>query len=91
MKGGGAYSASKHAALAFSHATFEDLRDQGVKVCAICPGFVNTDMPGDEGVDRALMIQPADIAYTVRYILEFPNTGCPTEITIRPQLNPYLN
>lgn len=89
MKGGGGYCASKHAALAFSHATFEDLRDHGVKVCAICPGFVNTDLPGGDNVDRQLMIQPADIAYTVRFILEFPKTGCPTEITIRPQRNPY--
>lgn len=89
MKGGGSYCASKHAALAFSHATFEDLRDHGVKVSAICPGFVNTDMPDGDNVDRQLMIQPADIAYTVKFILEFPATGCPTEITIRPQRNPY--
>ena len=90
QKGQGPYCASKHAARAFSHATFEDMREHGVKVCAICPGLVNTEMPDGEGLNRDLMIQRSDIAYTVRYVLEFPETGCPTEITIRPQRSPYV-
>ena len=42
------------------------------------------------GVDPQLMIQPADIAHTVLYILSMPATACPTEITILPQRSPYV-
>lgn len=86
--GSGAYTATKHGLLGWSHASFEDLREHGIKVCAICPGYVNTPMTRDAEADHSLMLQPADIAYTVKYILQFPTTGCPVEITLRPQRNP---
>ena len=83
--GGGIYSATKHAVHAFSGCLFEDLRDRGLKVAAIYPGFVDTGMTeGVEG-DRSHMIQPDDIARTLEFVLEFPANACPTEIVIRPQ------
>lgn len=86
--GSGAYAASKHGLLGWSHASFEDLRDHGVKVCAICPGFVNTPMTSQAKADHDLMLQPADVAFTVKYVLESAATACPVEITLRPQRNP---
>jgi 3-oxoacyl-[acyl-carrier protein] reductase len=87
--GGAAYCASKHAVLGFTGSVFEDVREHGVKVSAICPGFVATDMVSDRGLDMAKMIQPEDVAEAVLFVVSFPGTGCPTEIEIRPQRTPY--
>lgn len=61
-----------------------------MKVCAICPGFVNTPMTENADAEHAMMLQPADVAYTVKYVLESAATACPVEITLRPQRNPKL-
>lgn len=85
-----AYCASKHGVLGFSGALFEDVREKKIKVCTICPGLVRTDMVEENpNRDRSKMIQPEDIAETVRFVLTFPKTSCPTEIVIRPQQTPY--
>ena len=86
---GGAYCASKHAVLGYSNALFEDVREAGVKVCAIQPGFVATDMVAGHGLAMEKMIQPDDIAKTVRFVATYPDTGCPVEIIVRPQRSPY--
>ena len=87
--GGGAYCASKHAVLGYSNSMFEDVREAGVKVCAIQPGFVATDMVAGHGLNMDKMIQPQDIAKTVRFVATYPETGCPVEIIVRPQRSPY--
>ena len=87
--GGGAYCASKHAVLGYSNSMFEDVREAGVKVCAIQPGFVATDMVAGHGLKMDKMIQPQDIAKTVRFVATYPETGCPVEIIVRPQRSPY--
>ena len=86
---GGAYCASKHAVLGYSNSMFEDVREAGVKVCAIQPGFVAADMVAGHGLDMDKMIQPEDIAKTVRFVATYPDTGCPVEIIVRPQRSPY--
>lgn len=86
---GGAYCASKHAVLGYSNSLFEDVREAGVKVCAIQPGFVATDMVAGHGLAMDKMIQPQDIAKTVRFVATYPDTGCPVEIIVRPQRSPY--
>ena len=83
--GGGIYSATKHAVHAFSGCLFDDLRDRGLKVSAIYPGFVDTGMTAGVEGDRSHMIQPDDVARTLQFVLEFPSNACPTEIVIRPQ------
>lgn len=89
--GGAAYTASKHGLVGFAGALYEDVREHGVKVCAICPGFVNTPMVASRGLDAARMIQPEDVADTVSFVATFPDTGCPTEILLRPQRTPYVS
>lgn len=85
---GANYCATKWGLNGFTAALFEDVRHDGIKVCSICPGFVNTDMQASTNLDPNLMIQPEDIAKTVRFVLDFPNNACPTEITIYPQRDP---
>lgn len=88
--GNGAYCGAKAAVLGFTQSLFEEVRDRGVKVCAICPGVVNTGMTANLGWNQAKMLQPEDVAFTVLWVLDFPGTGCPTEIILKPQLNPAL-
>ena len=88
--GSAAYAASKAGLIAFSQALFEEVREHHVKVAAILPGFVDTDMiPPVRHLDRARMIQAEDIAEAVLFVLTAPPTACPVEITVRPQRTPY--
>jgi len=90
FKGGAAYCASKHAMLGFAGCTYEDLREEGIKVCAILPGFVNTPMINwHENLVGEKMIQAEDVARAAIYVATSSATACPTEITIRPQRSPY--
>lgn len=88
--GSAAYAASKAGLIAFSQSLFEEVREHGIKVAAIIPGFVDTDMiPPVRHLDRARMIQPGDVAQAVLFVLTAPATACPVEITVRPQRTPY--
>ena len=87
---GAAYSASKFGLIGFTQSLYEEVREYGIKVAVILPGFVDTPLiPPNRQLDRSKMIQPADVAQTVRYILAAAATCCPVEITLRPQKNPY--
>ena len=88
--GGAAYCASKHAINGFAGSVFEDVRHHNIKVCSICPGYVNTDMVSELGIDRSTMTQPEDVAEAVRFVVRFPSTACPTEIIIKSQKSLYV-
>ena len=87
--GKAAYGASKHGIRGFSKTLFEELRENGVKVSLIEPGYVNTPMvtPHHE-LDKTKMIQVGDIVDTVMYILNSKPTCCPIEIQLKPQRKP---
>jgi 3-oxoacyl-[acyl-carrier protein] reductase len=87
---GAAYSASKFGLIGFTQSLYEEVREYGIKVAVILPGFVDTPLiPPNRQLDRSKMIQPADVAQTVHYVLTSPPTCCPVEITLRPQKSPY--
>jgi len=87
---GAAYSASKFGLVGFTQSLYEEVREHGIKVAVILPGFVDTPLiPPNRKLDRGKMIQPADVAQTVGYILASAPTCCPVEITLRPQRSPY--
>jgi 3-oxoacyl-[acyl-carrier protein] reductase len=86
-----AYSASKFGLIGFSQSLYEEVRESGIKVAAILPGFVDTPMiPPTRRLDRSKMIRPEDIAQTVLFVLTSPPNCCPVEITVRPQRTPYV-
>lgn len=89
MAGSGAYCAAKHGLDGFAEALFEEVREQGVRVVRIHPGFVNTDMVTGRGLDASKMIQPADIAELVHTAVSLPPTACVVEMIVRPQRTPY--
>ncbi len=87
---GAAYSASKFGLIGFTQSLYEEVREHGIKVAVILPGFVDTPMiPPVKHLDRSMMIQADDVAQAVLYVLNAPPTACPVEITIRPQRTPY--
>jgi len=86
---GAAYSASKFGLIGFTQSLFEEVREYGIKVAVILPGFVDTPLiPPNRQLDRSKMIQAEDIAQAVHFVLTSPPTSCPVEITIRPQRIP---
>ena len=88
--GSAAYAASKAGLIGFSQSLFEEVREHQIKVAAIVPGFVDTEMiPRVRRLDRARMIRPEDVAQAVLFVLTAPPTACPVEITVRPQRTPY--
>jgi short-subunit dehydrogenase len=87
---GAAYSASKFGLIGFTQSLYEEVREHGIKVAVILPGFVDTPMiPPVKHLDRSKMIQADDVAQAVQFVLNAPATSCPVEITIRPQRSPY--
>lgn len=90
FKGNADYCASKHGINGFAGSLFEDVREFGIKVTMIMPGFVNTPMLHGEKLDFAKCIQPDDVVQAVLFVITSPDTVCPTEIVLRPQKSPYL-
>ena len=88
VDGGTAYCASKHAVLGFSKALMLEVRKQGVRVIAVCPGSVitpfmdKTSRPGRTARDR--MLRPEDVADTVLATLTLPDRAMISELDIRP-------
>lgn len=84
-RGGAVYCATKSGLVAFTQSVFEDVREHGIKVSAILPGYVNTDMISDLDLPRDRTVQPDDVSRAVLFVLSSPPTACPVEIVIRPQ------
>lgn len=86
-----AYSASKFGLVGFTESLFEEVREYGIKVAVILPGYVDTPLiPQGAPVDRKKMIAPEDIADAVLFVLKSSPRACPVEIVVRPQKSPYL-
>lgn len=80
--GGGAYCATKFALLGFTESLFHELTPLGIKVTALCPSWVNTDMAAYAPHDGSQMIQPADIVNTIEYLWALSPFACPKEVVI---------
>ncbi len=86
-----AYVASKHGLAGLAGAVFLDVRDRGVKVSLVSPGLVaaGAGLRSPAGVERPdELLQPADVAAAVRFVVTFPARGCPTEVVLVPQRTP---
>jgi 3-oxoacyl-[acyl-carrier protein] reductase len=86
LVGGTAYAASKHAVLGFSKSLMLEVRKDGVRVLAICPGSVNTALirnirsPSREGE----MLEPEDVAQAILDAVRMSARATVSEIDIRP-------
>jgi NADP-dependent 3-hydroxy acid dehydrogenase YdfG len=83
------YNATKFGLRGFSEALFKELRYDGIKVTCFFPGSIATSF--FDSIDAVKthpnMMQPVDIAKTLKYVLETPDNFLINEVTMRP-LNP---
>jgi 3-oxoacyl-[acyl-carrier protein] reductase len=86
--GGSAYCASKWGLMGLTYCMAEDLRRYGIRVSVICPGTVQTEFSPHAGKDPARMLQPADVARTVGWLLEQEPQSFVSEVLIRPTQKP---
>jgi NADP-dependent 3-hydroxy acid dehydrogenase YdfG len=90
--GGPAYAASKHAMASLTHQLNIEEGVNGIRGCVIYPGEVATPIlksrpkpPAQADLDR--MLQPTDLARTVRFVAEAPPHVCFNEIVVTPTWN----
>jgi 3-oxoacyl-[acyl-carrier protein] reductase len=64
------YSASKHAVMGMSKALAKEVQQDGIRVHAVCPGGVDTDLAGQARPDlnRAVLMKPEEIADVVLFL-----------------------
>ncbi len=84
------HCALRHAQAGFAKALFQDVREDGVRVTLVHPGFVSTPDVSDAGKDRSKMIKLEEISTLISTAVLLPNNACVTELTVRPQRTPYL-
>lgn len=80
--GGSAYNASKFGMNGFSEAMMLDHRHDGVRVCSVMPGSVNTEFGSGGGADWK--IDPRDIADIVLMVLRMPERTLVSRVEVRP-------
>ncbi len=77
------YAISKYALMALTHATRRLGWEHGVRVTALCPSFVRTDLTAAvTTVAPAEMIDPADLAELAATVIALPNTAAVAELLV---------
>lgn len=84
------YQMTKHAALALSHAARRAGWDSGVRACAVCPGFVATDMTLHHDLPRHEITRPQDLAHLVAEVVALPNSASVAELLVNWRYEPGL-
>ncbi len=84
---GTTYASTKHALMGFTKSLFMELREYDIRVSAVCPGSVETEMIIDspvrpQKIDKAL--KPDDVAEVVSTIIKMPANALISEIELRP-------
>jgi NAD(P)-dependent dehydrogenase (short-subunit alcohol dehydrogenase family) len=79
-----AYGASKAGLISLTTSLNAELEADGIRVTAICPGFVDTPMAQWSGLDPDAMIRPQDCVEVVRMLLRLsPNARIPEVVLQR--------
>lgn len=86
------YAMSKHALLAVSHAAKFAGWEAGVRVTALCPGAIDTQLVAGlagitSGVNR---LAPATVAEIVSFLLRLPDTATIAELVVNTRLESTL-
>ena len=81
------YSMSKFALMSLCQTMRNEGWEKGIRVTAICPGWVNTAMAKEiNHFPKKDMIQTNDIASICSNLLDLPNSSVPFEIALNCQL-----
>jgi NAD(P)-dependent dehydrogenase (short-subunit alcohol dehydrogenase family) len=81
-----AYHASKWGLLGFSHALHSELRKDGIRVTALIVGGMRTRFLLDRfpDLDQEVLQDPANVAASIRFVLEMPPGSVVPELTVLP-------
>ena len=84
------YSMSKYAALAASHTARLQGWEDGIRVTAVCPGYVQSKMTAIHApnVKQEIMSRPQDIAQIVSTLLLLPNESHVPEVLMNCVIEP---
>lgn len=83
------YAAAKAGLVAFTHATFAELRPHHVRTSVIVPGLTDTTLiPHNKRLDRSLMLKPEEVAAAVMSVVNAPAGVTPVEIVLEPARDP---
>jgi short-subunit dehydrogenase len=86
--GWGVYNVSKAGLIALSQTLAQEERGNGIRVTAICPGAVNTELWDTETVhanfDRSKMLTPEIVAQSILYTVLLPQQAVVDELTLMP-------
>ncbi len=82
--GSGAYSASKFGLVGLNESMYKELVPLGIRVTALCPGWVNTQMATQAGttLESKQMIQPEDLFKTIHWLLSLSPGACVKEVIL---------
>jgi short-subunit dehydrogenase len=84
----GAYSVSKAGLISLSQALAQEERAHGIRVTAICPGAVNTELWDAETVriklDRTNMLTPEIVAQSILHTALLPQEAVVDELILMP-------
>jgi NADP-dependent 3-hydroxy acid dehydrogenase YdfG len=85
--GGAAYNASKFGLNGFSESMMLDHRHEGIRVCYVMPGSVDTDF-SSRTARASWKIAPEDVADAVIAVLRMPERTTISRIEMRPSMPP---
>ena len=85
MPGFAAYSATKAAAMSLAKSINLEEGAGGVRACAICPGYVDTDFTAwtQDTIPPTTMLSPQDVTETVAYLLRLSENAIVHEIVLQ--------
>ena len=77
MAGDALYTMTKHAVVGYMRAVGQSLAEEGIRACAVCPGFVDTPLIADhrDQFGDFPMLVPDDVADAIEGILERGKSG----------------
>ena len=80
-----AYTAAKHGVMGLTKSLAVELQTHGIRVSAVLPGGVDTDMvrAARPDLDPSVLLQPEDVAQTVMYLLSLSDRAAIDQIYIR--------
>ncbi len=81
----GAYTASKHALMGMTKVLAQEVQPLRIRVHAVCPGGVNTDLVGRArpDLDHSVLMRPEEIADIVLFLIGQAGNAIVDQINIR--------
>jgi len=81
----GAYTASKHALLGLTKVLAQELQPEGIRVHALCPGGVDTDLVtrARPDLDTSVLMTPEEVAQIAMFLINQPGNAVVDQINVR--------